>query len=61
MRVIGNEDGTFVFEFQPNEKQLGIDMLKSLRTNDPHNLKAIALSIQEILMAGQNPPSNAIN
>lgn len=61
MRVMGNDDGSFVFIFTSDEKELGVQLLRSLRAADKEVQRAIDLSIQEILWAGIEMPSNKIN
>lgn len=56
MRVQGNEDGSFVFIFSPEEKKLGIQILKSFVCASEEQKQAIAVALQEILFAGMETP-----
>ena len=61
MRVIPNADGTFSFEFSADEKDLGISILKSIKASDQDSQRAIMRAIQEVMLAGVEMPSQAIN
>ena len=61
MRVIPNANGTFSFEFNADEKNLGISILKSIKTSDVESQAAILVAIQDIMLAGVEMPSQAIN
>jgi hypothetical protein len=60
MKVVAQKDGSFAFLFDKNEKQLGIDILNSMHTDNPHVARAIAQSIREVQYAGLELPHNVV-
>ena len=60
MKVLVQKDGTFAFLFEQHEKNLGVSILQSMRTDNPVVARAIEKSIKEVQYAGLELPDNVV-
>ena len=61
MEVVIAKDGSFFFEFNTEEKDLGVKILQSLKPDCEDTRIAIQLSIIEVKAAGTEVFSDALN
>lgn len=56
MRVTANEDGTFVFTFSPEEKNLGLHLLNCIKPYNEESKQHLEAAKNEVMCAGMHRP-----